>query len=97
MNPAQRIAFCRSQAEIAHTDLKTAVAQTDCGSERTCISHGTCLGRPMCKAIRAVGTSAGFIVPEPESSEKCGQCVPSFGGVMCFCPTRWALFRIREM
>lgn len=98
MSPGERLAFCRTQAEAAHADLKTAVAQTlACGSERSCIKQGTCLGRPVCRVVGNIGTAAGYVVPEPESSENCGYCVSSFGGAMCFCPTRWALHRISKL
>lgn len=80
-------------AKADHNDLKWAVEHTlSCGSSMSCIKHGTCLGRPVCKALGAMGSSAGFVVPT-ESSETCGYCVPAFRGSVCFCPTRWALYR----
>src|SRR5690242_7239750 len=77
-----------------HTnDLERAVAQTtNCGSDRSCLKHGTCLGRPICKARGPLGLTAGFI-DATESAEECGYCVPAYRGFVCFCPTRWALFR----
>lgn len=81
------------EAHAGRDDLKWAVANTlACGSEMSCIKHGTCLGRPICKVQGAMGRTAGFIVPT-ESSEECGYCVPAFRGHVCFCPTRWALHR----
>lgn len=80
-------------AQKNHADLKWAAAYTtSCGSEMSCIKEGTCLGRPVCKARTAMGKTAGFVAPT-ESSEACGYCVPVFHGHVCFCPTRWALFR----
>lgn len=80
-------------ADTHHDDLKWAVAHTSaCSSDRSCLKHGTCLGRPICKALGAMGATAGFVVPT-ESSESCGYCVPAYRGFVCFCPTRWALFR----
>ncbi|MBI4985826.1 MAG: hypothetical protein HZC24_10935 [Rhodocyclales bacterium] len=82
--------------EIEHEDLKWAVALTvSCGSDRSCIKSGTCLGRPVCAVVRQVGNTAGFVEPTA-SAEHCGYCTPSFRGFLCFCPTRWALFRARD-
>jgi hypothetical protein len=80
-------------AEVAHEDLKWAVSKTAaCGSAHSCISHGTCLGQPVCKALSAVGNTAGFVAPT-DSAAQCGYCLSSFNGFICFCPTRWALHR----
>jgi hypothetical protein len=46
----------------------------------------------VCKALGPLGTTAGFIAPT-ESADACGYCVPAYRGFVCFCPTRWALFR----
>lgn len=85
-----------SCADATRHDLKWAVAQTvSCGSERSCIKHGTCLGSPICKVVQPLGKTAGFVVPAA-SAPQCGYCTPSFQGFVCFCPTRWALFRATE-
>lgn len=88
-----RSAFDSSPDEIAHEDLKWAVSKTaKCGSERSCVSHGTCLGQPVCESLRPIGKTAGFVAPS-ESAGECGYCLSSFNGFLCFCPTRWALHR----
>lgn len=63
-----------------------------CKSGHSCLTTGMCLDNPMCKAVLGIGRSAGFVQPTP-SAGQCGFCEPSFGGHVCFCPTRWALDR----
>lgn len=85
--------FSDSADEIDHEDLKWAVSHTrNCGSDRSCIKSGTCLGQPVCRPLGPLGKTAGFVVPT-ESAARCGYCTPSFNGSICFCPTRWALHR----
>jgi hypothetical protein len=93
MNPqTQNVAQSDAQRD-RQADLEWAVANTKgCGSKMSCIKHGTCLGRPICKARGAMGYTAGFVEPT-ESSEHCGYCVQTYRGHACFCPTRWALYR----
>lgn len=77
----------------AGEDLRWAAAHTEgCGSGRSCLRNGTCLGESVCRALSPVGRSAGFVAPTT-SAERCGYGIPSFKGFLCFCPTRWALHR----
>lgn len=79
--------------ETAREDMRWAVEHTAvCGSERSCLKNGTCLGEAVCRALSPVGRSAGFVAPTA-SAERCGYGIPSFKGFLCFCPTRWALHR----
>ena len=88
-----RAPFDGTPAEVAREDMKWAAAHTTaCGSQRTCVKQGTCLGEPVCEALWPVGRSAGFVAPT-SSASRCGYCVSSFKGFICFCPTRWALHR----
>ena len=74
-------------------DLKWAVAHTlSCKSGLSCIKHRTCLDRPVCRALGPMGSTAGFVAAT-ESGEACGYCIPAYRGHVCFCPTRWALYR----
>lgn len=74
-------------------DLRKAISQTSaCKSDHSCLELRTCFGKPVCKALGPLAATAGFIAPT-ESSESCGYCVPAYRGFVCFCPTRWALFR----
>lgn len=80
----------------ARHDLEHAIARTSaCASGRSCIKNGTCLDRPICRALGPLGATAGFVAATP-SAEDCGYCVPAYRGHVCFCPTRWALFRLHR-
>jgi len=82
-----------SAEETAHEDMRWAIEHTtNCASDRSCLSRGKCLDQDVCRALSPVGRSAGFVVPTP-SAARCGYCIPSFNGFLCFCPTRWALHR----
>lgn len=91
-----RLSTTGTDAEAAGEDLRWAAAHTEgCGSGRSCLSSGTCLGETVCRALSPVGRSAGFVAPTP-SAERCGYGIPSFKGFLCFCPTRWALHRAQD-
>lgn len=88
-----RRAAAGTPGEAAREDLRWAAEHTEgCGSGRSCLRNGTCLGEPVCRALSPVGRSAGFVAPTA-SAERCGYGIPSFKGFLCFCPTRWALHR----
>lgn len=88
-----RIPIDCSAEEAAREDMRWAVEHTGvCGSARSCLKNGTCLGEAVCGALAPVGHSAGFVMPTA-SAERCGYGIPSFKGFLCFCPTRWALHR----
>jgi hypothetical protein len=75
-------------------ELEWAAAHTPhCGSKCSCIKERTCLGLPVCEALAPLGTNAGFVAPT-SSAFRCGHCVLSFGGAICFCPMRWCLHRM---
>lgn len=82
--------------EAAREDLRWAIEHTSsCGSDRSCLRHGTCLGEAVCGALSPVGHSAGFVAPTA-SAARCGYGIASFKGFLCFCPTRWALHRAAD-
>lgn len=63
-----------------------------CKSGKTCLTKGMCLDNPICRAIMSIGKNAGFV--EPTSSAcQCGYGEGSFGGFICYCPTRWLVER----
>ena len=91
-----RLPATSTPEEAASEDLRWAVEHTEgCGSGRSCLKNGTCLGEPVCCALSPVGRGAGFIAPTA-SAERCGYGIPSFKGFLCFCPTRWALHRAED-
>lgn len=65
-----------------------------CKSGKRCLSHGMCLENPVCRALVGIGKNAGFVQPT-SSACKCGFGEASFGGFICYCPTRWLLERRR--
>lgn len=81
-------------ATVEREDCIAAATADDpvCKSEKTCLSHGMCLNNPVCRALMSIGHNAGFVQPTP-SACKCGFGEHSFGGFICYCPTRWLLQR----
>lgn len=88
-----RIRITNAADETTREDMRWAGEHTaNCGSDRSCLRHGTCLGETVCRALSPVGRSAGFVEPTA-SAARCGYGIASFKGFLCFCPTRWALHR----
>ena len=73
-------------------DSAKADNREGCRSEKTCLSEGRCLDNPVCRAIMNIGHSAGYVEPTP-SACRCGFGERSYGGFICYCPTRWLLER----
>ena len=63
-----------------------------CKSAKSCLTKGMCLDNPICRAIMNIGKNAGFVEPTP-SACACGYGEASFGGFICYCPTRWLVER----
>ena len=77
--------------------LESATANNieGCRSGKSCLSEGSCLDQPVCRAIMSIGRNAGFVEPTP-SACKCGFGEASYGGFICYCPTRWLMERRKQ-
>ena len=73
--------------------LATASANNEpCKSGKSCMTEGMCLENPVCHAVMSIGKNAGFVEPT-QSACQCGFGEASFGGFICYCPTRWLVER----